>query len=189
MHRINKLNTKISSYSRILCVYSKNICLYVFISNDFFISFGIYSTPKLSYNIVIQFLQSNTVTFNIRILIKIYYIYSVFFFDRQAIYRIKNFSSDKLHSDNAFVSLDKSKDEAVLNIFVFWITINGFNSSIFHLNLLHYLFLSLFNKLAPNVPNNVLKNSFFFVFFSIFWIVLLSSFNNKQNLHEIYLFS
>ena len=74
-HKVNKSNKEVSAHYWIVCLCSKNICFDVFIFNKCFNLFRnvFYSeTIKIS-NIIIIHMQSNPMSSNIRILIKIYY--------------------------------------------------------------------------------------------------------------------
>ena len=81
-HKINKCNTKIYTHYWIICLYFKNICYnYRFINKYFDLFWNMFNskTIKIS-NIIIQCIQSNPMSSNIRILIKIYYICPILYF-------------------------------------------------------------------------------------------------------------
>ena len=81
-HKINKSNTKISKHYWIICLYSKNICFYFFITvecSDLFWNIFYSKIIKIS-NIIILYAQSNPMSSNIRVLIKIYYISPILYF-------------------------------------------------------------------------------------------------------------
>ena len=74
---VNKSNTKRSTHYWIKCLYSKNICLYVFVPKkcfNFIWNVCILHQTYQKSNIIIPCIQSNPMSFNIRILIKINYI-------------------------------------------------------------------------------------------------------------------
>ena len=83
-HKINKSNAEISTYYWILCLYSKNVCFNVFMFNKCFnfVRNMFYSKIINVSNIIINHMQSNLISSNIRILIKIYYICTILYFFR-----------------------------------------------------------------------------------------------------------
>ena len=90
-NKINTFNTKISTRYWIICLHSKNICFYVWRTTDkcfnFFWNIFYIKTIKIS-NIIIfyvfqttfAYIQSNPMSSNIRVIIKIYYIYPIPYF-------------------------------------------------------------------------------------------------------------
>ena len=87
-HKINKSNTKkkISAHYWIICLCSKNLCFYVFISYTCFsFIWNIFFSKAIKIsNIIILYVQSNTTGSNIRITIKVYYICFILYFNRVA---------------------------------------------------------------------------------------------------------
>ena len=80
-NNIKKSNAEISAHYWIVWLYSKNICFNVFISNkclNFFQNMFYSKRIKIN-NIIIIHMQSNPMSSNIRILIKIYYIYPILY--------------------------------------------------------------------------------------------------------------
>ena len=76
-HKINKSNTKIFTYYWIIWLYSKNICCYggKTIDKCFNFFWNMFYTEKIKVtNIIIPHIQSNPMSSNIRVLIKICYI-------------------------------------------------------------------------------------------------------------------
>ena len=81
-HKINKSSTKISAHYWIICLYSKNICFYVFITNkcsNLFWNMFYSERIKIS-KIIILLKQCNPMGSNIRVLIKIYYTCPILYF-------------------------------------------------------------------------------------------------------------
>ena len=70
-HKINKSNTKICAHYWILCLYPKNICFNISIFNKCFNFFRnmLYSKAIKISDIIIFYIQSNSMSTNIRILI------------------------------------------------------------------------------------------------------------------------
>ena len=92
--KVNKSNTEISTHYWIVCLYSKNICFNVFILRsrgvqrttinkwfNFFRNMCYSKKIKIS-DIIIIHMQSNPMSSNIRILIKIYYIFPILYFNK-----------------------------------------------------------------------------------------------------------
>ena len=81
-HKINKSNTEVSTHYWIVCLYSKNVCFNVFIVNKCFNFFRNMFYPKRIKisNIIIIHMQSNLMSSNIRVLIKIYFICPILYF-------------------------------------------------------------------------------------------------------------
>ena len=88
--KINKSNTKVSTHYGIICLYSKNICYnYRFINKYFNFFWNMFNSKTIkTSNIIIQCMQSNPMSSNIRIRIKIYYICPVLYFIWYIICRI-----------------------------------------------------------------------------------------------------
>ena len=103
-HQINSLNTEISTHYWIVYLYSKNICFDVFILRsrgrrtvrsrgvqrttidkcfNFFRNM-FYSKRIKTNDIIIIHIQSNPMSFKIRILIKIFYICPILYFNETA---------------------------------------------------------------------------------------------------------
>ena len=56
-HKIYEFNTKVATHDRIVCLYSKHVCFYVFMSNKFFDFFrNMFNTKTIKVN---NFKQSN----------------------------------------------------------------------------------------------------------------------------------
>ena len=70
-----------------MCLYSKNICFYVFIIDKYSnLDWNIFYSKAIKIsNIIIFYVYSNPLGSNITVLIKIYYIPSIFYFIRQII--------------------------------------------------------------------------------------------------------
>ena len=81
LHKINKSNAKISTHYRIACLYSINICYYIFISYEFLFFFW----NRLNSKATILHFQYSHVMWSIeflliQILIKIFYACSILYF-------------------------------------------------------------------------------------------------------------
>ena len=81
-HRINKSNTKVSAHYWIVCLISENVCFNVFIFHKFFNFFRktFHSKAIEISNIIICHMQSNPMSSDIRVLIKIYCICCILYF-------------------------------------------------------------------------------------------------------------
>ena len=99
---INNSNTKTSIYYWIICLYPINICLHLFfftISFLFFVYFYFfffdmfYTKPVKTSNIIIYYIESNPMSSNTSILIKIYYICNILYFFRQIVTRKNSIKS------------------------------------------------------------------------------------------------
>ena len=92
-HKINKFNTKISAHYCIICLYSKNICFYVFIVNKCFNLFwNMFYTKTIKISNIIIKIKSNPISSNIRVLILVYYISLILYFS-EIISRINTIKS------------------------------------------------------------------------------------------------
>ena len=81
-HKINKSNKKISTHYGIIYLYSKNVWFNVFIFDkcfNFFRNLFLVKRIEIS-NIIILHIQSNPMSFNIKVLIRIYYICPILYF-------------------------------------------------------------------------------------------------------------
>ena len=87
---MNKSNTKISTHYWIICLYSKNLFLYVFVTNKCFSFFwNMFYSERINLRyIIILYVQNNPMSSNIRVLSKIYYVWPILYFSGTAFRQI-----------------------------------------------------------------------------------------------------
>ena len=94
-----------------MCLYSKNVCFYVFITNKFsnLLCYMFHSKRVKISNIIILHVQSNPMSYNIRVLIKIYYICPILYLLGRSSreYTLINL----VHFDSTFLFQYSSMDE------------------------------------------------------------------------------
>ena len=94
-HKINESNAEVSTCYWIVCFYSKYVCFYIFMPNNFF-NFLSNMFDSKTVKIIISiffYIQSNLMCTNICIFIKIYYMCPNFYSFREIISRISSFKS------------------------------------------------------------------------------------------------
>ena len=85
----NKPINPIQKYPHITCLYSRNIYyIYRFINKSFNIFWNMFNSKTIKKRIIIiQCMQNNPMSFNTRMLIKIYYIWPILYLIWYIIYR------------------------------------------------------------------------------------------------------